>query len=248
MRFRTAFAAGVLLFALACLWQPVAAQHAGAFMGSFDDPAIGYQTMALNNVVVDVNRRLQDGSLKFAFDSHSGFLQSALAALQLPIDSQLLVFSRTSLQAKRINDQNPRALYFNDRVAMGWVRGGDVLEVAAHDATAGIVFYTLDQQDVAAAPPQFKRQYICLGCHVAGDTLGVPGLLMFSTTRPEPSRPYSGVPTHIDQSAPLAQRFGGWFVTGSVGSVAHMGYNAPALDARSSHELANVEGLFDADG
>jgi hypothetical protein len=248
MRFRAALAAGLVLFALACIWQPVAAQHAGAFMGSFDDPAIGYRTTPLDNIVVDVNRRLQDGSLHFAFDSSSGFLKSAIDALQLPVDSQLLVFSRTSLQAKRINDQNPRALYFSDRVAMGWVRGGDVLEVAAHDATAGIVFYTLDQRDDAGEPPQFKRAYICLGCHVAGDTLGVPGLLMFSTTRPEQSRPYSGIPQHIDQGAPLTQRFGGWFVTGSAGSVAHMGNNAPALDGRSSHELANTEGLFDANG
>jgi len=216
-------------------------------MGSFDDPAIGYSRMPLDNVVLDVNRKLQDGSLQFAFDSRSGFLKSALEALQLPIDSQLLVFSRTSLQAKRINDQNPRALYFNDRVAMGWVRGGDVLEVAAHDVTAGIVFYTLDKREDLAAPPQFKRAFICLGCHVAGDTLGVPGLLMFSTTRPELSQ-YSVIPRHIDQGDPLKQRFGGWFVTGSVGSVQHMGNNAPALDGRSSHELATVEGLFDLDG
>jgi hypothetical protein len=130
---------------------------------------------------------------------------------------------------------------------MGWVRGGDVLEVAAHDTTAGIVFYTLDQRDAAGSPPQFKRQFICLGCHVAGDTLGVPGLLMFSTTRPQGS-PYSGVPHHIDQGDPLTQRFGGWFVTGSVGSIHHMGNDAPALDGRSSHELTTVEGLFDEDG
>ena len=76
--------------------------------------------------------------------------KTALTALQLPLDSQLLVFSRTSLQGKRISEQNPRALFFNDRVALGWVRGGDVLEVAAHDETAGVVFYTLDQRADAA--------------------------------------------------------------------------------------------------
>src|ERR1700685_1116276 len=103
MRFRMALAVGLWLFALAFVWPPVDAQRAGAFMGSFDDPAIGYSKMPLDNVVVDVNRRLQDRSLQLAFDSHSGFLRSALEALQLPIDSQLLVFSRTSLQAKRIN-------------------------------------------------------------------------------------------------------------------------------------------------
>ena len=175
-------------------------------------------------------------------------MRSALDALQIPVDSQLLVFSRTSLQGKRISEQNPRALFFNDRVALGWVRDGDVIEVAAHDESAGVVFYTLDQRaDTTTGPPQFKRAFVCLGCHVTVDTLGVPGLLMFSTTRPEPSQ-FSGVPRPIDQGDPLRQRFGGWFVTGSTGAAPHMGNDVAALDGRASRELASVEGLFDADG
>jgi len=216
-------------------------------MGSSEDPAIAYTTARLNNAVADVNRRLQDGSLRFTFDSSSGFLRSALDALQIPIDSQMLVFSRTSLQGKRIGEQNPRALFFNDRVALGWVRGGDLLEVAAHDETAGVVFYTLEQKADAAGAPQFQRAFICLGCHMAGNTLGVPGLLMFSTTRAEPNQ-FSGIPRHIDHSDPITRRFGGWFVTGSTGSVRSMGNEVAALDARPSHELASVEGLFDAAG
>src|SRR4051812_42216903 len=150
----------------ALLGAHLAAQHAGAFRGSLDDPAIAYSTAPLNNAVVDVNRQLQDGRLRFTFDARSGFLQSALDALQLPADSQMLVFSRGSLQGKRIGEQNPRAIFFNERVALGWVRGGDVLEVAAHDATEGIVFYTLQQQDPQQSSPQFTRSFVCLGCHV----------------------------------------------------------------------------------
>ena len=233
---------------LGSLRAPVDAQHAGAFMGSSDDPAIRYSTAALNNAVVDVNKKLQDGAVQFTFDRRSGFLQSALEALQIPVDSQLLVFSRTSLQGRRISEQNPRALFFDDRVALAWVRGGDVLEVAAHDESAGVVFYTLDQRvETTTEPPQFKRAFVCLGCHVTSETLGVPGLLMFSTTRPAPSQ-FSGVPRHIDHGVPLPQRFGGWFVTGSTGAVPHMGNDVAALDGRASRELASVEGLFDADG
>jgi len=237
------------VFALVCLTAPVHTQRSGAFMGSSDDSAIQYSTATPNNVVVDVNRRLQNGELQFAYDGRSGYLQSALAALQLPIDSQLLVFSRTSLQGRRIGEQNPRALYFNDRVALGWVRGGDLLEVAAHDQTNGIVFYSLEQKapETASAPPQFKREFICLGCHMTGNTLNVPGLLMFSTTRAEPTQ-FSGIPRHIDQTDSLNKRFGGWFVTGSAGSVAHMGNQAAALDARPTREIATVDGLFDAEG
>src|SRR5215467_8905673 len=197
MSWKTVISLGCCLFVVVGAWTRVGAQRAGAFMGSAEDPAIGYSTSPLHNDVVDLNTRLRDGNVQFAFEGRSGFLRSALEALQIPIDSQLLVFSRGSLQGKRIGEQNPRAIYFNDRVALGWVRDGDVLEVAAHDAHQGVVFYTLDQRADMAALPQFKRSFVCLNCHVTGDSLGVPGLLMFSTTRPEPGE-FDGVPRHID--------------------------------------------------
>ena len=101
--------------------------------------------------------------------------------------------------------------------------------------------------DPASGPPQFKRAFECLGCHLAGDTLGVPGFLMFSTTRPDPSQGFS-LPRPVDHSDPLSRRFGGWFVTGSSGSAQHQGNAVAALDGRASHELASIDGLFDADG
>src|SRR5687768_1640176 len=150
MYWRTLPVFGLWLFVVGSMWEPAAAQRAGAFRGSIDDPAIAYTTAGLNNVVIDVNRQLQEGTLRFAYDERSGFLRSALEALRIPVDSQLLVFSRASLQGKRIGEQNPRALFFNDRVALGWVRGGDAIEVAAHDESAGVVFYTLEQRAEAA--------------------------------------------------------------------------------------------------
>jgi hypothetical protein len=248
MTFRVSLAAAAGLFAFVCLTVPVAGQRSGAFMGSSDDAAIRYSAAPSSNAVIGVNQKLQSGELKFTFDEKSGYLQSALAALDLPVDSQLLVFSRTSLQGKRIGEQNPRALFFDDRVAMGWVRGGDLLEVAATDAAQGIVFYSLEQKpDAGTGPLQFKREFVCLGCHMTGNTLNVPGLLMFSTTRAEPTQ-YSGIPRHIDQLDPLTKRFGGWFVTGTTGSVPHMGNQVAAMDARPSHELTSVDGLFDSTG
>ena len=247
MRARTLLAMGLCAFVAAVVSAPVDAQRAGAFRGSTEDPAIKYSTAPLNNAVADVNRKLQAGTIQLSFDGRSGFLRSALDALQLPVDSQLLVFSRASLQGKQIDEQNPRAVFFNDRVALGWVRGGDIIEVAAHDESAGVVFYTLDQRADAPNPPQFKRAFICLGCHMAGDTLGVPGLLMFSTTRPDPAQGFS-LPRFVDQTDSLGRRFGGWFVTGSTGSTTHMGNDVPALDGRGSREISSVEGLFDADG
>jgi hypothetical protein len=247
MRGRTLLVFGLSLYAVGLLSQSVDAQRAGAFRGSTEDPAIKYATAPLNNLVVDVNRRLQDGALNLTFEGRSGFLRSALEALQIPVDSQLLVFSRASLQGKLINEQNPRALFFNDRLALGWVRDGEIIEVAAHDETAGIVFYTLDQRADAPRPLQFKRVFECLGCHMAGDTLGVPGLLMFSTSRPDKSQGFS-LPRSVDHSDALARRFGGWFVTGSAGGASHLGNDVAALEGRPSRELKSVDGLFDPDG
>ena len=72
----------------------------------------------------------------------SGYLPAILKALDVPISSQLLVFSKTSFQATRIYPQSPRALYFNDSVSVGHVRGSDLLEIAATDPDAGVVFFS----------------------------------------------------------------------------------------------------------
>jgi len=220
------------------------AQRSGMFRGSVDDPAISYSSAPVDNVVDRLNRQLEDGSASLAFQGRSGYLQSAIDALKLPIDSQLLVFSRASLQGRLINAASPRALFFNDRVVLAWVRDGEILEAAAHDAKQGIVFYSLEQRP--AERPMFKREFRCLGCHLAGNTLGVPGLLMFSTTPETRDRAMKIVTT--DQRSPLAERWGGWFVTGDSGRAQHLGNQVPALEGRPRGALASVEGLFDADG
>jgi len=124
----------------------MAAQRGGMFLGSLDDPAIKYSTAPIDNVVVDLNKKLAEGSVRLSFEGRSGYLQSTLDALGLPVESQMLVFSPTSFQARRINAGNPRALFYNDSVELGWVRDGDVIEVAAQNANEGVGFYTHDQR------------------------------------------------------------------------------------------------------
>jgi hypothetical protein len=241
--FVTLAAAGLAALVLA---SGIAAQRGGIFQGSMEDPAIAYTKAPVSNAVADLNARLADGSASLRFDGRSGYLQSVLDALGVPADSQLLLVSQTSLQAARIGPANPRALFFNDRVAVGWVRDGDLLEVAAHDATLGTVFYTLEQKPAAAAaPPQFRRAFICLGCHVTSDTLGVPGLLNFSTTESGPGLLRA---VAMDHRTPLEARWGGWLVTGSAGSAAHLGNGLTALDAARRRDLPSVNGLFEPDG
>ena len=119
---------------------------------------------------------------------------------EIPVDSQLLVFSRDSLQGKLINEQNPRALFSTIASCSAGCVMATFIEVTAHDESAGVVFYTLEQRaGPTTRPPQFMRAFRCLGCHSTGDTLGVPGLLMFSTTLTDQSLG-PGFPRRIDHS------------------------------------------------
>jgi len=219
------------------------AQRGGMFQGSADDPAIAYSSAPLSNAVSRLEPKLRDGSVSLVYEGRSGYLRSALRALDIPVDSQALVFSQTSFQRKRISETNPRALFFTDRVALGWVRDGELIEVAAQDAREGIVFYTLEQRPVDR--PEFKRVLTCLACHMSGDTLGVPGMLMFSTTAAANAPARSAM---IDHRMPLASRWGGWYVTGRSGSLRHRGNEAAAISARGTSQLASMNGYFDEDG
>jgi len=243
---RARAAAGAVLATVAVLsLRPLGAQRGGMFLGALTDPAIAYATAPTDTIVDHLNRRLDDGSARLTFDGRGGYLGAALEALQLPLDSQLLLFSKGSLQGRLIGPANPRALFFDDRVALGWVRDADLLEVTVHDARAGVVFYSLEQKPQER--PRFKREFRCLGCHLSGDTLGVPGLLMFSST-PDggDGRPVNAVMR--DHRDPLAERFGGWFVTGAPAAAAHRGNQVPALATHAGGRLDSTAGLYDPDG
>jgi hypothetical protein len=181
-----------------------------------------------DNPVDDLNRRLRAGTARLTFDGAGGYLRSVLDALDVPVESQLLVFSPNSLQARLIGPANPRALFFNDAVHVGFVRGGDLLELAVQDAARGVLFYTLAQH--ATGTPQFKETTICFACHRGRDTLGVPGLLRFN--RPVAAAPRLFATGSVpDQRTPFAERWGGWFITGSTGPLRHNGRVDPMFDA-----------------
>ncbi len=74
--------------------------------------------------VAALAHRIEKGSAQLAFDSTYGYLPALLDALQVPVESQMKVFSKTSIQALSIQPSNPRVLYFNDSEAVGWVRSG----------------------------------------------------------------------------------------------------------------------------
>ncbi|WP_210420208.1 hypothetical protein [Aquisphaera giovannonii] len=156
-------------------------------------------------------------------DGRQGYLRSVLALLDVPVSSQVLVFSKTSFQSTLIGPETPRAIYFNDDVYVGYVQGSDVLEFSAADPSLGGTFYLLDQEQTPR--PSFRRQtHDCLQCHASSKTEDVPGHLIRSVY-PEPSgQPaYNAGTFTTSHESPLRERWGGWYVTGTHGRQRHMG-------------------------
>jgi hypothetical protein len=205
-----------------------------------EHPAINYWNGPLADPVTLLEKRMQSGEAKLSYAQNGlGYLPSLLKNLDINPDSQILVFSKTSFQASKISTKEPRALYFNDNVAIGFVKEGEVSEVVSLDPRQGIIFSTLDIHETAK--PGFARRDVCLQCHQGPATLGVPGIFI-SSVYPGPT----GMPAFragayaTDHRSPLDKRWGGWFVTGMSGSQHHMG-NAVALDS-SRPELLELQG------
>jgi len=191
------------------------------------------------------------GEVKLEFGDQHGYLAAVLKALNVPQESQVLVFSKTSFQAPRIAPRLPRAIYFNDSVSVGWVRGDDVLEFAAVDPRQGVIFYSLDQEETAK--PRLDRRDTCLQCHATGATLGVPGLVVRSVYPQSNGMPLFPAPAYItDHGSPLKERWGGWYAGGRHGSQRHIG-NAvvpnreqpAALETENTQNHVNLKARFD---
>ena len=245
---KTLIAAAAVVFAASTL---AVAQRPDAFQQSIAHPAIAYATTPVTDAAAQLDLKLADRSVTLTREPSSGYLRSLLSALDVMPESQMLVFSQTSMQADQISFQNPRALYFNDKVSVGWVRGAEALEIAVQDPRQGIIFYTLEQ---GAAAPRFKRERQCLICHLTWDTLAVPGLTALSTAPlPDKNAYANGFTT--DHRSPLSERWGGWFVTGQHGQSRHMG-NLPVMPADKGKSkiqnpravLPSVAGQFDLAG
>lgn len=217
----------------------------------YDHPAIQYVQKAPDDPIAHLQKQLDSGAVKLEYSPQFGYLPSLLKLLNLNIDSQVLVFSKTSFQSTKISPRAPRALFFNDDVAVGSVQDGEVLEVVGLDPTQGDNFYTLgvDKTD----KPEFARRDVCLQCHQGLSTLGVPGILVSSVYPAADGMPaFRGQAMITDDRSAFDQRWGGWYVTGTHGSMTHMG-NAvghdPArpqlLDTQGTQNLTSLEKKFD---
>jgi hypothetical protein len=204
-------------------------------------------------VVDALNARAQAGQVSLPYDDTTGYLKPVLDALNVSVDSQIAVFSKTSLQSQIIQPRNPRVIYFNDSVAVAWVRGG-FIEIAAHDPAQGAVFYRVLR--ATAGPPAMFRDNGCLQCHNSFATLGVPGFLAKSVPSALDGNALPWLGNYLtDHRSPIAERWAGWFVTGKAGTSRHLG-NAPVADRNiddvkiedANLNLGDLRSRFDTSG
>ena len=216
--------------------------------------AIGYAEADLTDPVARLRERLATGEVRLEFAGGRGYLDSLLAALEIDFESQLLVFSKTSLQVGDITPETPRAIFFNDATYVAWTQNAPTIEIASMDPNLGPVFYALEQR--AAVDASFERQLgRCLRCHDSYSLTGggVPRFILGSG--------YIGTNGNLvahegwiltNEQTPLRNRWGGWYVTGRHGDQVHLGNlivrdvaALQNLDSLRVGNIADLDGLLD---
>lgn len=204
-----------------------------------------------NSPEVDPVATLASKAPAMKFEKGVGVLRGVLKALDIPIESQVLVFSKTSLQSSLIDRKNPRALYFNDTTYVGFIPGAPLIEIMSVDPVKGALFYTIPNR-VANSNKITKEGPNCFRCH--GGRGGVPANLFVQSSHV----PVSGYPrvfgttVEVDARTPIQQRWGGWYVSGSHGAMRHMGNEPstgtdqnPKIDAEKGANVLNLAKYFD---
>ncbi len=214
-----------------------------------DHPAVRYGNARVDDPVSRLAARLERGGTLSPGREGSDRLSALLHRLRVNIDSQMLVFSKTSVQAARISPDRPRAIYFNDEVSVAYVPGSPTLEIAAFDPLRGPVFYTM----TTSGPLRIVRGETCLRCHQGPNTAGVAGVYVGSVMPgPDgaPLRDDSAIVT--DHRSPFRDRWGGWYVTARHGeepdranAVALNPADPAALVREARQNLPTLAGLFD---
>ncbi|MEL6108310.1 MAG: hypothetical protein AAFU85_19970 [Planctomycetota bacterium] len=188
-----------------------------------NQPPIRYGQTRGDNPVTRLFDQVREGGVTLPYRRQDGHLKSILEALEIPTTSQSLVYSKTSLQSSRISPQNPRAIYFNDDVYVGWVQGSSLLEIATADTTLGTAYYTVRM--TADGPSMRRHNEACLACHLTPKKSGrIPG----HSIRSVATRSNGKINLLLDSfktthASPFKERWGGWYVTGDVGAMNHRG-------------------------
>lgn len=208
---------------------------------NYENEPINYSKTAPEDAVSRLQQRLASADIQLPGDEKE-ILRLLLVELNVPISSQLLVFSRTSLQRDRISPKNPRAIYYSDTCYVGWVPGG-LIEITAIDPQLGPTFYAVDPRNPARRNGlKFQRDSDCLRCHGGHFVRGIPGVFarsVFPDATGEPIFKFGS--TLVDYRTPFEERWGGWYVTGQHGRAEHRG-NIIATEADNQIIFPTADG------
>ena len=219
----------------------------------YENAPIRYSDTAPNDAAQRLESLMAAGKVKIDRTDAWTVLRDVMKQFDIPQESQVMVFSKTSKQNDRISPQTPRVVYFGDNAYVGYCLGGSI-EVATIDPKLGPIFYLLDPYEVPAKPLHFQRDNSCLSCHGGSYTPEVPGVIVRSVyPGPEGHPIMSQGSTIVDTTTPFSDRWGGWYVTGRHGSVLHRG-NVTAtekndqtinIDFKAGANVTNLAKFFD---
>ena len=213
---------------------------------------------AASDPVAELQQKMKSGQAKLEFEKDHGYLVSLLKALKVPVSSQTLVFSKTSLQSERISPKTPRAIYFNDDVYVAWVQSMGLIEIMSTDPQKGAIFYVLSQE--RSDHPEFERSsgHECSVCHYVAEAAPkfVPRLLVSSVIPDTAGNVEGTFPIETTDQSPMKERWGGWYVSGTHGNQLHAGnivlaravslFNGvPSAATSKSSNVVDLKAFFD---
>jgi hypothetical protein len=227
---------------------------------------VDYFGTETDDAVSALGRQLAAGKARLSADGRFGYLISVLELLDVPLESQLLVYSKTARAPALVSPKTPRAIFFNDEVSVAWIPGSRELEVTTVDPVKGVNCYTLSQPlddleegtDESETPvvdtPLFQRRTGCLACHSGRSSLEVPGLLLRAFQTDGTGKPIVGF-SRMTHDMGYEKRWGGWYVTGTPSGMVHRG-NLVSRDENTRHKktpgfassLTELSQMFDVDG
>lgn len=228
---------------------------------------VDYFGTETDDAVSALGVRLAAGTSRLsADDGRFGYLLSVLELLNVPVESQILVFSKTARAPALVSPKTPRAIFFNDDVSVAWIPGSRELELTAVDPVKGVNSYTLSQPlddstngtdesaTLGVKTPLFQRRTGCLACHSGRSSLEVPGLLLRAFQTDRTGKPIVGF-SRMTHDMSYEKRWGGWYVTGSPPDMIHRG-NLIGRDENTRHKtmsgfassLSELNQKFDSGG
>lgn len=213
---------GIISLAMRCLFfLAISCSMTRADVDFWDLAPIRYSDTRPTDTLALLAADLSSGKRKVEGATELERLRFVLKTLDVPEESQVLVFSKTSHQNSLIQPENPRALYFSMNAYVGHVPGGKI-EAIVHDPVLGVVFYLIGPGPDGGL--EIERDLsTCLSCHGTTVTEHVPGMQVRSVFADADGHPLLALGTsQVSHETPLSERWGGYYVTGR-GVPAHLG-------------------------